>query len=337
MILEAKFTEENHSISSGFGVLANIFNLDDSSVRKDTTWSSQKIDETIKETADSIGDAIEIATTANNSLVNSVSGDVISVTDSLDKKILGFNLHGKTIQNEQSKFESAGQNGNITVTITDGTEENVQTTTVSNDSELRGIQSDTKTSAMANTTYVDENGKNWICDEIDFARGVRIKRVNTTTIGDLEWKYSATYKTFHALPDGLNRKCGYWVMCEGYTLALSSDKYKSAYDKVIANFTFLANGQDINIKDRDYTDPEVFREANAEKKILYLLATPEEIPLTEEELATYATLHTNKPNTTITNDGGAGMSLEYVADTKKYIDNKFAELQNAILSAGANV
>jgi hypothetical protein len=51
----------------------------------------------------------------------------------------------------------------------------------------------------------------------------------------------------------------------------------------------------------------------------------------------YAQLHTYKPNTTITNDVGAEMSVEYVADTKAYIDNKFTELQNAILASGANV
>ena len=48
-------------------------------------------------------------------------------------------------------------------------------------------------------------------------------------------------------------------------------------------------------------------------------------------------LHTYKPNTTITNDSGAKMSVEYVADTKAYIDNKFTELQSAILASGANV
>ena len=49
------------------------------------------------------------------------------------------------------------------------------------------------------------------------------------------------------------------------------------------------------------------------------------------------TLHTHKPCTNITNDCGAEMSVEYVADTKAYIDNKFTELQNAILASGANV
>ena len=69
----------------------------------------------------------------------------------------------------------------------------------------------------------------------------------------------------------------------------------------------------------------------------YILAAPIETPLSAEEIAAFKALHSNKPNTTVYNDSGAHMAVEYIADTKTYIDNKFAELQNAILSAGANI
>ena len=71
--------------------------------------------------------------------------------------------------------------------------------------------------------------------------------------------------------------------------------------------------------------------------VQYILQNPTETPLPAEELEAYAALHSNKPNTTVYNDAGAGLAVEYVADTKTYIDNKFTELQNAILSAGANI
>jgi hypothetical protein len=51
------------------------------------------------------------------------------------------------------------------------------------------------------------------------------------------------------------------------------------------------------------------------------LLAPIETPLSEEELAAYASLHTYKDNTTVSNDAGAWMDLEYVMDAKKYIDN----------------
>lgn len=64
---------------------------------------------------------------------------------------------------------------------------------------------------------------------------------------------------------------------------------------------------------------------------------PQTLVVTDIDNIDCAQLHTYKPTTTITNDVGAEMSVTYVADTKAYIDNKFTELQNAILASGANV
>ena len=64
-------------------------------------------------------------------------------------------------------------------------------------------------------------------------------------------------------------------------------------------------------------------------KVQYILVTPIEIPLSETELAAYRALHTNKPNTTILNDSGAHMKVDYTADTKLYIDNKIAALMGS--------
>lgn len=63
-------------------------------------------------------------------------------------------------------------------------------------------------------------------------------------------------------------------------------------------------------------------------KVLYVLATPIETPIPEDELAAYAALHTNRPNTTIYNDAGAHMDVGYYTpdatmrqeDIKEYVD-----------------
>lgn len=65
--------------------------------------------------------------------------------------------------------------------------------------------------------------------------------------------------------------------------------------------------------------------------VQYILAEPIETPLTAEEVAQFATLHSNKPNTTVFNDAGAEMKLSYVADTKLYIDQKLAAISAAML------
>lgn len=50
----------------------------------------------------------------------------------------------------------------------------------------------------------------------------------------------------------------------------------------------------------------------------------------DDEILTFKSLHTNYVNTKIFNDSGAYMKVAYAADTKIYIDNKFAELQSVI-------
>lgn len=58
--------------------------------------------------------------------------------------------------------------------------------------------------------------------------------------------------------------------------------------------------------------------------VRYVLDTPIVTPLSEEELAAYSALHTYKNNTTVSNDAGAYMELEYVMDAKKYIDSQIS-------------
>ena len=43
---------------------------------------------------------------------------------------------------------------------------------------------------------------------------------------------------------------------------------------------------------------------------LYCLANPVETPLAAEEIAAFKAMHTNKPNTTVLNDSGAGMEVK---------------------------
>jgi hypothetical protein len=43
-------------------------------------------------------------------------------------------------------------------------------------------------------------------------------------------------------------------------------------------------------------------------------------------LQAFRALHSNKPTTTVLNDAGAWMAVEYAADPKLYIDRKIAEL-----------
>lgn len=68
-----------------------------------------------------------------------------------------------------------------------------------------------------------------------------------------------------------------------------------------------------------------------------ILANPIITDLTQEELDQYNALVMNYPNTTIINSDNAYMEVEYVADTKCYIDNKFKQLEMALANTNANL
>ena len=196
--------------------------------------------------------------------------------------------------------------------------------------------------------YTDESGQAWVCDEVDFARGVYVQRINKyVCTGEEAWSKSATqynkpgYTRFdvkitahpgstlydvmssHCRYAGVatvNTSCGMNVWCnkESGSLQLRVMSQHTTAEELAA---WLAD---------QYT-------AGTPVTILYALAAPVETPLDADVLAAYAGLHTNKPSTTVTNDGGAGQKVTYVADAKAYIDNRFTALQNAILAAGANI
>ena len=63
----------------------------------------------------------------------------------------------------------------------------------------------------------------------------------------------------------------------------------------------------------------------------YILATPVETPLSASEIAAYRAMMSQYPNTTVYNDAGAGMAVDYIADTKNYIDGKLAAIAAATL------
>lgn len=119
--------------------------------------------------------------------------------------------------------------------------------------------------------YTDANGKQWICDEVDFEKGVYVQRV-----GKIE-RYNG-----EALP-------GAYISSTG--------------------------------------------ELSIGAVVLYQLANDKETDLNHEALATYAALRTHYPNTTVFNDAGAFMKVRYVADTKRYVDNKFNVLAAMVNNA----
>lgn len=151
-------------------------------------------------------------------------------------------------------------------------------------------------------------------DEIDLARGVRVQRIGIVDMGTLSWEhreFSDNRQVFitYSIKDiaqGKGRSIPINAMCELYravaqeaTWVHGDMGYHSPY------------GKELDVVNNNYTDSASFKAAMSGVVLLYELATPIETPLTAEELAQYAALHTNKPNTTVFNDGGAEMEIRY--------------------------
>lgn len=199
-----------------------------------------------------------------------------------------------------------------------------QSLTVSTPNGLPGVP------VTSGGNYTDENGQAWICDEVDLARGVYVQRVGAVTLnGQESWsKIGSSYPHLFGIY-GIMHSTGQKTF-----LNTTYEYYSGDYTKSMAYFSAPFTNGGFAVNDIRFTEVAEFKAYLAANpvKVVYILHAPIETSLSAEELAGYAALHTNKPNTTVHNDGGAHMELSYVADTKLYIDNKFTELAAAIVS-----
>ena len=173
--------------------------------------------------------------------------------------------------------------------------------------------------------YTDSNGQQWICDVIDLERGKYVQRIGKCDNS----KFAYTGFTGNGYRVYYNEKIDSFTnaLCTHMFLDNTKDQYsvsgdymstKEGYLKVRVSQTF-SNASGVI----DYFNANGY-------EFYYILATPIETDLTEEEIARYKEAHTNYPNTTIINDANAYTEVGYVADTKLYIDNKFKELTSAM-------
>lgn len=179
--------------------------------------------------------------------------------------------------------------------------------------------------------YTDENGQQWICDEVDLARGVYVQRIRTETFSggnaDYWWEYNSTgyegyARTLSDMLSGL-RWNGY---CNRFPSHPAASTEPGLWFGADNNVLYLHSTKEL------FPTLDQFKEwltANP-MVVVYPLATPIETPLTEAEINAFRALHSNKPNTVILNDAGAHMAVSYVADTKTYIDNKIKELMEGV-------
>lgn len=255
-----------------------------------------------------------------NVLVGSETGNPIDVDDAFAAPLCGLTVYGRSTQDGTPTPDapvpivSAGDGGTIAVTLSDGNGK-MQTLTLPTPTGLPGIP------VATSGNYTDPQGQNWVCDEVDLERGVKVQRVNaldlsTCTITGIT-NLAATKRLAIRLPlNGRDYKTE--ALCNKLQFVVS-------FTKDTTHFYI------------DVSNAQVFIPIGAKKPeegeyiLFYALATPIETPLTPAEIAAYKALTAYAPDTVVQASDGAGVKLEYQRD----VNIAIKKLEDAIASMTA--
>ena len=282
--------------------------------------------------AKAAGDAIRaVANTANtlsaraNVLSGSLYGASITATDSFAAPFVGLRVCGKSTQDGTPlptapvPIVSAGDGGTVVVTVSDGANES-QTLTLQTPNALPGIP------ITSGGNYTDENGQQWVCDEVDLARGVRVQRITKIKVtSSLNWQTSGRnvdrYFAWFAGTSATN------VLCTHFSTTVGSEAVGGA----IANQNNLIGFAYAQKGTSTLDEFKAFLDAN-EVYVWTSLAEPVETALSAAEISAYKALTTYAPTTTISVTDGAGAEMKYQRDVNIVIKN----LEDAIASMTQN-
>ena len=258
-------------------------------------------------------------------IVETVSGEVITVSDSAEAPLHGLKVFGKTIQNGTPApeapvaLESVGADGRIAVNI------GAQTISIATPNGLPGIP------VTSGGNYTDTKGQQWICDEVDFESGVYVQRIlcvipTAVKLGGVREGETV----FGSVTTDRKIAVGSSVLSTHLPAAVS---YIASSNQTVGSYAYNEGEIRCRISATNTMDEITEFIANNSVEFLCALANAECHNLTTGELAQYAAIYTNYPSTTVYNDAGAFMEVKYVADTKLYVDNKFNVLAAMVNNA----
>lgn len=259
-------------------------------------------------------------------LVGSASGTSVSVSDALAAPLMGLRVWGKSTQDGTPTptapvpIVSAGDGGTVTVTVSDSANES-QTLTLQTPNALPGIP------VASGGNYTDEDGQQWVCDEVDLARGVRVQRVTKIKLSSaMSWQ-PASSKSVDRYFAAFGGTCASSALCTHFSMRKSNEMVGGmGFDiknRVIA-FAYAEKGT------TTVSDFKAFLDAN-EVYVWAALAAPVETALSSAEIAAYKALTTYAPTTVISVSDGAGATVTYQRDAILVIKR----LEEAIASTAA--
>lgn len=260
--------------------------------------------------AKATGDAISAVKVRQNVLTGRETGNPLSVDDAFAAPLCGLTVYGKSTQDGTPTPDapvpivSAGDGGTIAVTLGDGGGK-VQTLTLLTPNGLPGIP------VTSGGKYTDQSGQQWVCDEVDLERGVKVQRVNVVDLSTCvitgTTNLAATKRLAIRLP----------LKGKGYTTKALCNRlpYLVSFTSDTIHFYVDTNNAQVFIP-IGAKNPE-----EGEYILFYALATPIETPLTSDELASYKALVAYGPDTVVQAGDGAGIKLDYQRDVNLVIKN----------------
>lgn len=153
-------------------------------------------------------------------------------------------------------------------------------------------------------SYTDSTGQQWVCDEVDLERGVKIQRVNAVDVSTCvitgSTNLAATKRLAILLPlKGKDYTAKALCNRLPYFVSFTSDTIHFYVDTNNAQ-VFIPIGA---------KNPE-----EGEYILFYILDDPIETPLTPAEIAAYKALTMCGPDTVVQAGDGAGVKLDYQRD-----------------------
>ena len=261
-----------------------------------------------------------------NILIGTETGNPVSVSDAFSAPLCGLNVYGKSTQDGTPSPDnpvpivSAGDGGSVAVTLSDGNGK-TQTLTLPTPNGLPGIP------VTSGGNYTDPTGQQWVCDEIDLTRGVRVQHVGSYTLQNVIISSISTNVYRISYADEIIKMASgtvYSLLCTTYT-----NNHKSQWANENCPISWSGEPyRQLRVYDsRDQA--EVLESLNSGNvRIDYVLDNPIETPLTPAELAAYKALTTYAPDTVVQASDGAGLKLDYQRDVNIVIKN----LEDAIAS-----
>lgn len=177
-----------------------------------------------------------------------------------------------------------------------------QTLSLKTPNGLPGIPlSDENTDMDITPTYVDKDGKRWVCDEIDLKRGKYVQRVKKET-GLVFKKATFNDKLYECVIPKWNVVRSYRpVICDHL-------KYNKNLINVDETGTY-AYGNSIRAKFKDSQDDTTNINNLKTYTFMYILDNPVKYDLTPEEITAYKSIKIYRPTTVISSD--AWMQVGY--------------------------